>query len=632
MVAAGAWQGWQPALPAARDMSTFCSTLAMSNRSATTTASPPPAAGTLDGPQKTAKAVSRTSIRHALTTIVWPRRWLLLLGLFLISVNRLAGLVLPGASKYLIDDVIGGRNTGLLTVLLLAVAGAVLAQAASSFLLTRLLSVQAQHLISVLRARIQRHLQRLPVAFFDNNQTGALVSRVMTDVEGVRNLVGTGLVHLVGGVITAAVAVILLLRISVPMTLFTVIPLAVFAVLSGRAFGFIRPIFRQRGAITAEVTGRLTEALAGIRVVKGFHAEAHEDRVFARGVERIFANVRSSLTATSLVTSGGALIMGLSAVLIMGVGGSLILRDAMTVGDFVSFSLYLGFMIAPIVQMSRIGTEITEAFAGLDRMQEVLAQQPEGEEPARTVALEQVRGDIRFDGVSFGYHASAPVLHEVSLEAPAGTMTALVGTSGSGKTTIAGLAASFLVPDSGVVSIDGHDLTTVTLDSYRSRLGVVLQDEFLFAGSIRENILFARPEADAAALRGAVQAAHVDEFSDRFEAGLDTLIGERGVKLSGGQRQRVALARAILADPRVLILDEATSNLDNESEAFIQQSLAELMVGRTTLVIAHRLSTIRRADQILVVEEGRIVERGRHHELIAAGGRYQRLYEYQARI
>ena len=603
----------------------------MSNRPSPATASPPPA-GTLDGPNRTARPISRASMRHALSTIVWPRRWMLLLGLLLIAVNRLSGLVLPGASKYLIDDVIGNRNTELLTVLLLAVAGAVLAQAASSFLLTRLLSVQAQHLISVLRARLQRHMQRLPVAFFDNNQTGALVSRVMSDVEGVRNLVGTGLVHLIGGAITAVVAVILLLRISAPMTLFTVIPLALFGVLAGRTFGLIRPIFRQRGAINAEVTGRLTESLAGIRVVKGFHAEEHEDRVFARGVERIFANVRRSLTATSLVTSGGSLIMGLSAVLIMGVGGSLILRDAMTVGDFVSFSLYLGFMIAPIVQMSRIGTELTEAFAGLDRMQEVLSQQPEGTEPGRTVVLQEVRGDIRFEQVSFSYRASAPVLYDVSLEAAAGTMTALVGASGSGKTTIAGLAASFLQPDSGVVSIDGHDLATITLDSYRSRLGVVLQDEFLFAGTIRENILFARPEADAAAVRAAVRAAHVDEFSDRFEDGLDTLIGERGVKLSGGQRQRVALARAILADPRVLILDEATSNLDNESEAFIQQSLAELMVGRTTLVIAHRLSTIRRADQIVVVEDGRIVERGRHDELIAAGGRYQELYEYQARI
>ena len=599
----------------------------MSSRSASSTA-----AGALDGPRRTARAGSGVSIRHVLTTIVWPRRWLLLLGLLLIGVNRLAGLVLPGASKYLIDDVIGNRDTALLTVLLLAVAGAVLAQAVSSFLLTRLLSVQGQHLIAVLRKRIQRHVQRLPVAFFDDNQTGALVSRVMTDVEGVRNLVGTGLVHLVGGALTAAVAVVLLVRISAPMTLFTVIPLAVFGLLTGRAFALVRPIHRRRRAITAEVTGRLTESLAGIRVVKGFRAEDHEEQAFARGVERIFTTIRSSLTITSLVTSGGALVMGLGAVLIMGVGGSLILRGAMTVGDFVAFSLYLGFMTAPIVQMGRIGTELTEAFAGLDRMQEVLAQRPEGEEPGRTVALDRVRGDLRFDRVSFGYHAGSPVLHEVSLAAPAGTMTALVGTSGSGKTTIAGLAASFLKPDAGVVSIDGHDLTTVALDSYRSRLGVVLQDEFLFAGTIRENVLFARPDAGEAALHAAVQAAHVHEFCDRFDAGLDTVIGERGVKLSGGQRQRVALARAILADPRVLILDEATSSLDNESEAFIQHSLAQLMVGRTTLVIAHRLSTIRRADQILVVEEGRIVERGRHDELIAAGGRYQQLYEYQARI
>ena len=547
-------------------------------------------------------------------------------------VNRLTGLVLPGASKYLLDDVIGDHNTALLAPLLLAVGGAVLAQGVSSFLLTRLLSVQAQHLISILRARVQRHLLRLPVAFFDNNQTGALVSRVMTDAEGVRNMVGTGLVHLVGGALTTVVVLVLLLRISVPMTLYTFIPLAIFGAVTGRAFGLIRPIFRQRGAITAEVTGRLTEAMAGIRVIKGFHAEQHEERVFGDGVDRIFANVRRSLTATSLVTSGGTLIMGLSAVLIMAVGGSLILRGSMTIGDFVSFSLYLGIMVAPIVQMSRIGTEITEAFAGLDRIEEVMARPPEGSEPERTVTLAQIDGSIRFEHVSFAYQEGQAVLHDVNLEAPADTMTALVGSSGSGKTTIAGLAASFLLPDSGAVSIDGHDMSTVRLDSFRRHLGVVLQDEFLFAGSIRENILFARPDASEDDLLRAVRAAHVIEFSTRLELGLDTLIGERGVKLSGGQRQRVALARAILADPRVLILDEATSNLDNESEAFIQESLAQLMVGRTTLVIAHRLSTIRRADQILVVEGGRIVERGRHEELIDAGGRYQRLYEYQARI
>ncbi len=595
----------------------------MSNRSAATT---------LDGPNKTIKSVSAANLRRVVSDIIWPRRWLLLLGLALIVVNRLTGLVLPGASKYLIDDVIGGHNTALLAPLLLAVGGAVLAQGVSSFLLTRLLSVEAQHLISILRARVQRHLLRLPVAFFDNNQTGALVSRVMTDAEGVRNMVGTGLVHLVGGALTTVVVLVLLLRISVPMTLYTFIPLAIFGAVTGRAFGLIRPIFRQRGAITAEVTGRLTESMAGIRVIKGFHAEPHEERVFGDGVDRIFANVRRSLTATSLVTSGGTLIMGLSAVLIMAVGGSLILRGSMTIGDFVSFSLYLGIMVAPIVQMSRIGTEITEAFAGLDRIEEVMARQPEGNEPERTITLARVDGTIRFEGVSFAYQEGQTVLQDVSLEAPADTMTALVGSSGSGKTTIASLAASFLKPDSGTVSIDGHDLTTVQLDSFRRHLGVVLQDEFLFAGSIRENILFARPDASEDDLLRAVRAAHVIEFSTRLELGLDTLIGERGVKLSGGQRQRVALARAILADPRVLILDEATSNLDNESEAFIQESLAQLMVGRTTLVIAHRLSTIRRADQILVVEGGRIVERGRHEELIAAGGRYQRLYEYQARI
>ena len=595
----------------------------MSNRSAATS---------LDGPNRTSKPVSAASLRRVVMEIIWPRRGVLLLGLGLIAVNRLTGLVLPGASKYLIDDVLGGHNTALLGPLLLAVGAAVLAQSASSFLLTRLLSVQAQHLISVLRARVQRHLLRLPVAFFDNNQTGALVSRVMTDAEGVRNLVGTGLVHLIGGALTTAVVLILLLRISVPMTLYTFLPLALFGAVSGRAFGVIRPIFRQRGAITAEVTGRLTEAMAGIRVIKGFHAEQQEERVFGAGVERIFANVRRSLTATSLVTSGGTLVMGLSAVLIMAVGGSLILRGAMTVGDFVSFSLYLGFMVAPIVQMSRIGTEITEAFAGLDRIEEVMARPPEGNEPERTVTLDRIDGHIRFEHVEFAYQEGEQVLHDVCLEAPADTMTALVGSSGSGKTTIAGLAASFLKPDSGTVSIDGHDLAAVRLDSFRRRLGVVLQDEFLFAGTIRENILFARPDAGEEALMRAVRAAHVIEFSERLELGLDTVIGERGVKLSGGQRQRVALARAILADPRVLILDEATSSLDNESEAFIQESLAQLMKGRTTLVIAHRLSTIRRADQILVVEGGRIVERGRHEDLIAVAGRYQRLYEYQARI
>jgi len=478
---------------------------------------------------------------------------------------------------------------------------------------------------------MQEHIIRLPIAFFDNSKSGALVSRIMTDVEGVRNLVGTGLVQLVGGLLTAIVALVLLIRMSPQMTLYAFVPLVVFGLISMKAFAYIRPIFRKRGAINAEVTGRLTETLNGIRVIKGFHAEPQEYKVFAAGTDRIFQNVRESLTATSLITSLATLLMGLGSVIIMGIGGSLIIQGQMTVGEFVSFTLYLAFLVAPIIQMSNIGTQITEAFAGLDRMEEILRLETEGEEAGRTVVLDRIKGDIVFDHVSFAY-ADKEVLTDVSFEARAGTVTALVGSSGSGKSTIAALAASFRIPTRGVVRIDGHDLRTVRLDSYRKHLGVVLQDEFLFEGTIRENILFARPDASEEQLNTAVRAAHVGEFTDRFEAGLDTLIGERGVKLSGGQRQRVSIARALLADPRILILDEATSSLDTESEAFIQQSLATLMEGRTTLVIAHRLSTIRRATQILVLEGGRIVERGTHDELIARTGRYHDLYLYQARI
>ncbi|MCZ6767181.1 MAG: ABC transporter ATP-binding protein [bacterium] len=578
------------------------------------------------------KSVSLASVRHAFVTIVWPRRKLVFIGLFLIGINRLAGLVLPGSTKFLIDDVIGEGNTGLLKLLLVVVGAALFIQSITSFLLTRLLSIEAQHLISVLRTQMQKHIIRLPLAFFDNNKSGSLVARIMNDVEGVRNLVGTGLVQLVGGVLTAVVALILLIQINARMTLFTFLPLVVFGLISMKAFSFIRPIFRRRGKINAEVTGRLTETLGGIRVIKGFHAESQEFAVFERGVDRVFQNVKESLTATSLITSLATLLMGLTSVIIMGIGGTMIINGQMTVGDFVAFTLYLAFLVAPIVQMSNIGTQITEAFAGLDRMEEILVMEREGDEEGRTVVLGDVRGDIVFEDVSFAYDEGNEVLCNISFEAQAGTVTAFVGSSGSGKSTAASIAASFRIPTRGVVRIDGHDLSTVRLESYRSCLGVVLQDEFLFEGTIRENILFARPGATESELTDAVASAHVAEFTDRFGDGLDTLIGERGVKLSGGQKQRVSIARAILADPRILILDEATSSLDTESEALIQESLARLMAGRTTLVIAHRLSTIRQADQILVLEGGRIVERGTHDDLIASAGRYHELYTYQARI
>lgn len=592
-----------------------------------------PARGTpAPGRPAAKKKVSLSSVRNAFRTIVWPRRRLVLLGLFLVAINRLSGLVLPGSTKYLIDNVIVEGDRGLLRLLLIAVGAALLVQSITSFLLTRLLSVEAQHLISELRAQVQKHVIRLPLSFFDSNKSGALVSRIMNDVEGVRNLVGTGLVQLVGGLLTAAVALVLLIRINAEMTLYAFLPIIVFGFIAAQAFKRIRPIFRKRGEISAEVTGRVTETLGGIRVIKGFAAERSEDEIFERGVDRIFRNVRESLTMTSLMTSLSTLLMGLTSVVIMGFGGSMIIGGEMTVGDFVAFTLYLAFLITPIVQMSNIGTQMTEAFAGLDRMEEILERAREGEEAGRSVELEECRGDLRFRDVSFSYEEGKPVLHDVTFDAPAGSVIALVGSSGSGKSTVAGLAASFRIPDGGTVSIDGHDLTTVRLDSYRRHLGVVLQDEFLFEGTIRENIMFARPDASEERFLDAVKAAHVDDFADEFADGLDTWVGERGVKLSGGQRQRVSIARAVLSDARILILDEATSSLDNESEALIQKSLAELMKGRTTLVIAHRLSTIRRADQILVLENGRIVERGTHDELLASEGRYHELYTVQARI
>ena len=572
------------------------------------------------------------SFQWAFKEFIWPRRKILFIGLFLILVRSLSGLVLPYASKSLIDDVIPSKDTQALTLLLIIVCIALLFQSISAFSLTRLLSVEAQHLISILRAKVQQKLLTLPVSFFDNNKSGALVSRVMTDVEGVRNLVGTGLVQLIGGSITALISLFILIQINAKMTLFVLLPVLVFAGIALKAFGYIRPIFRARSKINAEVTGRLTETLNGIRVIKGFNAEAQEEKVFEKGVADLYENVKKSLTATAFITSSSTLLLGLASAGIMGMGGYFIMNDSMTYGEFVSFTLFLGFMIAPIVQMSNIGSQLTEAFAGLDRTQDLMGIKEENDLEIRAISFDDIQGNVSFKNVFFSYDDSTEVLHDISFNAPQGSVTALVGSSGSGKSTIAGLVSAFLNPNSGQVLIDGIDLSKVDLRSFRSQLGVVLQDDFLYEGTIRENILFPRPLASDEDLSEAVKGAYVDEFTDRFENGLDTVIGERGVKLSGGQRQRISIARALLAKPKIVILDEATSNLDTQSESFIQKSLAVLMRNRTTFVIAHRLSTIQKADQILVIEDGDIVEQGKHDELIDAKGRYYELYTYQTRM
>lgn len=574
----------------------------------------------------------KVSFAWAFKEFIWPRRNILLVGLVLIVIRSLSGLILPYESKTLLDEVVPNGSQSDLYAIIGFVCTAILVQAVSSFALTRLLSVEAQHLISLLRAKVQKKLLTLPISFFDNNKSGALVSRVMSDVEGVRNLVGTGLVQLVGGSITAIVALVLLIKINATMTLFVLVPVAIFAVVALKAFGYIRPIFRERGKINAEVTGRLTETLNGVRVIKGFNAEDQENKSFEDGVERLYLNVKKSLTATALMTSSSTFLLGLASAGIMGMGGYFMMNDAMTTGEFISFTLFLGFMIAPIVQMSNIGSQLTEALAGLDRTQELMNMTEEDNPEERPIVLDKIQGDIVFDDVSFSYEESKEVLHNISFEAKSGSVTALVGSSGSGKSTIAGLAATFLNPVSGTVKMDDVDLSKVNLSSFRRNLGVVLQDDFLYEGTIRENVLFPRPDATDAQLQAAVEGAYVNEFTDRFEDGLDTVIGERGVKLSGGQRQRISIARALLADPKIIILDEATSNLDTESESFIQKSLNTLMKDRTTFVIAHRLSTIQQADQILVIEEGNIVERGRHEELLAKKGRYYDLYTYQSRI
>ena len=581
-------------------------------------------------PDKPRPPLKASHIYRDLRELVWPRRYLFVAGLALVFVNRAASLVLPTSTKYLIDDVVQARRQDLLVPLVAVVGTAIVVQAVTSFALTQLLSASAQKLIAEMRVRIQSHIGRLPIRYYDANKTGALVSRIMSDVEGVRNLVGTGLVELIGGIFTAIIAFVLLIRINATLTSIALGFLLVFGVILQRAFKSIRPIFRERGKINAEVTGRLTETLGGIRIVKGFHAEEREAAVFAAGAMRLFENVRRTLLATSTIGLTSTLLMGIVSATVMIVGGRLLIQGAMTIGDFFQFTLLLGFMVAPVFQIASIGTQITEAFAGLDRMHEVLTERPEDDDPRRTVKLDHIEGHVRFEDVYFEYEAGKPVLRGISLDARPGTVTALVGSSGGGKTTLIGLVAAFAKPASGRITVDGTDLSVARLDSYRSQLGVVLQDNFLFDGSIRDNILFGRPGATDAEILEAVRIARVDEFVAQFDEGLLTIIGERGVKLSGGQRQRVAIARAILADPRILILDEATSSLDSESEALIQEGLAALMRGRTTFVIAHRLSTIRSANQILVLEQGLIAERGTHEELIAHHGRYYELYTKQA--
>jgi len=561
--------------------------------------------------------------------LIEPRKAVLALGFGLMLINRVAGLVLPGSTKFLIDNVIGKHQRQLLMPIILAVVCATLVQGVTSFSLTQLLSKSSQRMITDLRIKVQAHIGRLPVAFYDANKTGVLVSRIMSDVEGVRNLIGTGLIEFAGGIMTSIFALIVLLGISSTMTAVAAVVLIAFAISLNKAFKTIRPLFRARPKLNAEVTGRLTESLGGVRVVKGYHAEEREGKVFAGGVHRLLDNVIKTLTMTSLMSLSSTVLMGLVSAVIMFLGAQKILAGTMTLGTFVTFTIFLGMLIAPLVQIVSIGPQLTEAITGLERTREVLNEKPEDEQPDRTIVLDRVSGSVAFERVDFSYDTGKPVLHDINFDSAPGTVTALVGPSGAGKSTIIGLIAAFYVPTSGRVLVDGYDLAHVRLDSYRTQLGVVLQDTFLFDGTIRENVAFARPEATENAILEACRIARVDEFAEGFENKYDTVVGERGVRLSGGQKQRVSIARAILADPRILILDEATSSLDSESEALIQEGLRYLMRGRTTFVIAHRLSTVRRADQILVVEAGRIVERGTHESLYAAGGRYFELYTKQ---
>ena len=564
--------------------------------------------------------------------LVWAHRGRLALGFAIMLVNRVVGLVLPATSKFLVDDVIGKHRADLLPILALAAAGATIVQAVTSFSLSQLLSVAAQRAITEMRKSVNDHVMRLPVRYFDTTQTGQLISRIMNDAEGVRNLIGTGIVQLVGGFVEAGLALGVLFWLNWHLTTVTLVVLAAFG--GGMAFAFkkLRPIFRERGEIQAQVTGRLNQTLGGVRVVKAYVAEDREQAVFSSGVYRLFDNVRRTITGISAVTAGATLIVGVIGVVMIVVGGRAILAGEMTLGDFIMYLFFTGMTIAPVVNMAAIGTQITEAFAGLDRIREIRRMATEDQEDATRAPLPTLDGDVRFEHVAFEYHPGVPVLRDVTFYAPAGTTTALVGSSGSGKSTLISLIMTFNRPQAGSVLVDGRDLQSIRLRDYRSHLGIVLQDNFLFDGPVAENIAYARPEATRDEIQAVSRIAHCDEFVRGFPQQYDTVVGERGVRLSGGQRQRVAIARALLANPRILILDEATSSLDSESEALIQDGLKSLRQGRTTFVIAHRLSTIQSADQILVLESGEIVERGTHDELLAMNGRYRQLYDKQYRF
>ena len=564
--------------------------------------------------------------------LVWAHRSRLAAGLGLMLINRLAGVVLPGTSKFLIDDVIGRQRADLLWPLALAAGAATLVQAVTSFALSQVLGVAAQRAITNMRRTVQAHVLRLPITYFDSTKSGVLISRVMTDAEGIRNLVGNGLVQLVGGLVTASIGLCVLFYLNWRLTALTLVVLLTFG--TGMAFAFkrLRPLFRERGKINAEVTGRLGEALGGVRIVKSYTAEKREELVFTHGAHRLFRNVARSITGVSAITAFSTVIIGAIGVLMIVIGGRAILAGTMTLGDFVMYLFFTGLVAAPLVQIASVGTQISEAFAGLDRIREVRSMATEDEQDAARIAVEDLRGDVRFEDVSFEYTPGVPVLHGVSFHAPAGSTTALVGSSGSGKSTLISLVMAFNRPKSGRLLVDGFDLETVRLRDYRAHLGVVLQENFLFDGTIAENIAYAYPHASRAEIEAAAHVAHCDVFIQQFPDKFDTVVGERGVKLSGGQRQRIAIARAILADPRILVLDEATSSLDSESEALIQDGLRTLRLGRTTFVIAHRLSTIQSADQILVLEGGQIVERGTHESLLAAEGRYRQLHVKQYRL